>query len=175
MSQSDPTKPSNKPVNIRHALSNLRPLTPLRTASEITSSTRQSTAMTATTSPANAGTPEKNDQRRKPSNIRHVLSNLQPLTKLTTSSELAISSRKSTTTAATMSPPNPATPPKNGVCPWSALPAEISDEILKLAYGTPDKLIAMLYQQAFDRVQEDKQDEHDDDEKPFAVSRFHSA
>ena len=85
-------------------------------------------------------------------------------------SELTLSTRENS--LQTMSPPNPATPPKNGVCLWWALPKEISDEILQLAYGTPDKPISMLDESAFECMQKDNEFDWDDEEKPFEVSPF---
>jgi hypothetical protein len=87
-------------------------------------------------------------------------------------SELTLSSRE--TSLQTMSSPNPATPPKNGVCLWETLPKEITDEILQLAYGTPDKPISMLDERAFERMQSEKRFEWDDEEKPFEVSSYTS-
>jgi hypothetical protein len=87
-------------------------------------------------------------------------------------SELTLSTRE--TSLQTMSSPNPATPPKNGVCLWWTLPKEISDEILQLAYGTPDKPISMLDERAFECMQSEKRFEWDDEEKPFEVSSYTS-
>jgi hypothetical protein len=81
---------------------------------------------------------------------------------------------KSLSTTQTMSPPNPATPPKNGACLWWALPKEISDEILQLAYGTPDKPMSMLDEPAFVCMQRDKAFDCDDEDKPFEVSPYTS-
>jgi hypothetical protein len=86
-------------------------------------------------------------------------------------SELTLSTRGcSVPTTQTVSPPNPGTPPKNGACLWWALPKEISDEILQLAYGTPDKPMSMLDEPAFVCMQRDKAFDCDDEEKPFEVS-----
>lgn len=87
-------------------------------------------------------------------------------------SELTLSTRE--TSLQTMSSPNPATPPKNGVCLWGTLPKEITDEILQLAYSTPDKPISMLDERAFERMQSEKRFEWDDEEKPFEVSSYTS-
>jgi hypothetical protein len=74
-------------------------------------------------------------------------------------SELTLSTRENS--LQTKSPLNPATPPKNGACLLWALPKELSDEILRLAYGTPDKPMSMLDEPAFECMQK---------EKPFEVS-----
>jgi hypothetical protein len=69
----------------------------------------------------------------------------------------------------TMSPPNPATPPKNGACIWWTLPKEVSDKILEFSYGTPDKPISILDRPAFECLQMDKEFDWDDEEKSFEV------
>ena len=74
----------------------------------------------------------------------------------------------------TMYPPHPAALPKNGVCLWWDLPKEISDEILKFAYGTPDKPISMLDKRAFECLQEEKEFDRDDEDKPLEVSPYTS-
>lgn len=96
-----------------------------------------------------------------------LLSNLQLLPKATMS-ELALSTRENSLQS--MSSPNPATPPRNGACQWWALPKEISDEILQLAYGTPGKPISMLNGSAFECMQRDRIFDSSNDEKPFKVS-----
>jgi hypothetical protein len=85
-------------------------------------------------------------------------------------SELTLSTIEGTLSTSTMPSPNPATPPKNGACLWWALPKEISDEILQLAYGTPNKPISMLDKRAFGSLQLDKKFGRDDEKKPFEVS-----
>jgi hypothetical protein len=82
-------------------------------------------------------------------------------------SELTLSTRENS--LQTTSSHNPAAPPKNGVCLWWKLPKEISDEILQLAYGTPDKPMSMLDEPAFECMQKDKKFEWDDEDKPFEV------